>query len=265
MGTADYIAPEQTLNPHGADTRADLYSLGCTLFHLLTGRPPFPGGSLARKLLDHQHTPPPSLRKTRPDLPPALDAILQRLLAKQPQDRFQTPALVAVALAPFGASDGPRLDLERFRQQSEAAAETLGAGDADDAEDGKDPGTLVEPVPVAAEPKSPPAPAAPWNGVERRGSPRRRGNLVPVLVADSPAQQEPIRGWVLDRSAGGLGLLVGEALEIGTLMRVRAERSDVAAQWVPVRIIHCRQERIRWRVGCQFVQKLGCEVLSTFG
>jgi serine/threonine protein kinase len=264
MGTADYIAPEQTLNPQGADTRADLYSLGCTLFHLLTGRPPFPGGSLARKLLDHQQTPPPSLRQARPDLPPALDAILQRLLAKRPADRFQTPALVAVALAPFVVSEGPPLDLERYRQQCEAA-ETLRTGDADDAEAGKDPGTLVDPVPVAPEPKSPPAPAAPWNGEERRASPRRRGNLVSVLVADSLAQQEPIRGWVLDRSAGGLGLLVGEALEIGTLMRVRAERSDVAAQWVPVRIIHCRPERIRWRVGCQFVQKLGCEVLSTFG
>jgi hypothetical protein len=101
--------------------------------------------------------------------------------------------------------------------------------------------------------------------VERRASPRRGGNLVPVVVDDGLPDGEPLRGWVLDRSAGGLGLLVPEALEIGTLVRVRPDRPDVASRWVQVRVIYCNPERIRWRVGCQFVEKLSGEVLSGFG
>jgi serine/threonine protein kinase len=92
MGTPDYLAPEQALDFHAADGRADLYSLGCTYFYLLTGQPPFPGGTLAKKLLDHQQLPPPPVEQFRRDLPPALTRVLHRLLAKQPQDRHQTAA-----------------------------------------------------------------------------------------------------------------------------------------------------------------------------
>ncbi|HEY7330050.1 MAG TPA: serine/threonine-protein kinase [Gemmataceae bacterium] len=99
MGTLDYIAPEQARNAHLADTRADLYSLGCTLYYLLTGQPVFPSGTPTEKLLKHQFQPPPSVHAHRTDVPASLAAVLQRLLAKQPEQRFQTPAETAAAMS----------------------------------------------------------------------------------------------------------------------------------------------------------------------
>jgi serine/threonine protein kinase len=99
LGTLDYIAPEQARNAHLADTRADLYSLGCTLHFLLAGLPPFPSGTPTEKLLKHQFHPPPAIQSVRPEVPASLAAVLQRLLAKQPEQRYQTPAETAEALA----------------------------------------------------------------------------------------------------------------------------------------------------------------------
>lgn len=101
MGTPDYMAPEQALDTRQADIRADIYSLGCTLFFLLTGQPPFAGVTSMETLLRHQSTPPRRLRDVRPDAPAQLEDVLAKMLAKQPGDRYQTPAEVAVALAPF--------------------------------------------------------------------------------------------------------------------------------------------------------------------
>jgi serine/threonine protein kinase len=104
MGTLDYMAPEQAGGAHGVDIRADIYSLGCTLYQLLTGRPPFAGPQFvhpAQKLAAHLHFPPPPLQGQRPHVPAALAAVVARMLAKQPADRFATPAEVANALAPF--------------------------------------------------------------------------------------------------------------------------------------------------------------------
>ena len=72
MGTPDYIAPEQALESHTVDIRADLYSLGCTFYFLLTGKVPFPGGTLMQKLIKHQYQEPPTVRVLRPDVPPGL-------------------------------------------------------------------------------------------------------------------------------------------------------------------------------------------------
>jgi WD40 repeat protein/tRNA A-37 threonylcarbamoyl transferase component Bud32 len=101
MGTPDYIAPEQAINSRTVDIRADIYSLGCTLYFLLTGRPPFPGGSLAEKLLKHQQSQPRPVEQLRPEVPAALAGVLRKLMAKRSADRYQTPAEVAAALAPF--------------------------------------------------------------------------------------------------------------------------------------------------------------------
>jgi hypothetical protein len=101
MGTADYIAPEQAADPRSADIRADIYSLGCTLFHLLTGRVPFPDGSVTQKLSDHARTPLPRLKELRFELPQVLEDIVARMTAKDPGQRYQTPAEVANALAPL--------------------------------------------------------------------------------------------------------------------------------------------------------------------
>jgi serine/threonine-protein kinase len=99
MGTIDFIAPEQARNAHSVDIRGDLYSLGCTLFFLLTGRAPFTGRNTTEKLLKHQLEPPPSLSEFRTDVSPAVAGVIGRLLAKRPDDRFQIPAEVAQTLA----------------------------------------------------------------------------------------------------------------------------------------------------------------------
>jgi len=101
LGTPDYIAPEQAANAHGADIRADIYSLGCTLYFLLTGEPPFPGGTVIQKLTKHTSTAVPPVNERRPDVPPEVAAILARMVAKRPAERFQTPGDLAKALAPF--------------------------------------------------------------------------------------------------------------------------------------------------------------------
>jgi hypothetical protein len=101
MGTPDYMAPEQATNPHEADIRADVYSLGCTLYFLLTGRAPFASPSGLDKIMAHIEQRPEPLTQFRSDVPPELAGALERMLAKAPAQRYQTPAEVVQALAPF--------------------------------------------------------------------------------------------------------------------------------------------------------------------
>jgi serine/threonine protein kinase len=104
MGTADYIAPEQTRSSRGIDIRADIYGLGCTLYHLLSGRVPFPDGTVVDKMIRHCLDAPQPLRSLRPEVPPELAAVVDKMMAKDPAQRYQTPAEVAAALHPFGGS-----------------------------------------------------------------------------------------------------------------------------------------------------------------
>src|SRR5262249_48276731 len=104
MGTADYIAPEQTRGSRGVDIRADIYGLGCTLYHLLAGRVPFPDGTAVDKMVRHCVDAPAPLRSLRPDVPAELAAVMDKMMAKDPAARYQTPAEVAAALHPFGGS-----------------------------------------------------------------------------------------------------------------------------------------------------------------
>jgi serine/threonine-protein kinase len=97
-GTPDYIAPEQAVNPHLADQRADLYSLGCVFYFLLTGRPPFPQGSPEEKVQQHQTAAPVPVQHLRPDVPPAVAELVARLMAKDPAQRIPTAAAVAARL-----------------------------------------------------------------------------------------------------------------------------------------------------------------------
>ena len=105
MGTVDYMAPEQAGDSHGVDIRADIYSLGCTLYHLLAGQPPFPSGTVADKLAAQLKEQPRPLTALRADVPPGLADVLGRMMAKDPALRFQTPAEAAQALAPFARPD----------------------------------------------------------------------------------------------------------------------------------------------------------------
>jgi serine/threonine-protein kinase len=107
MGTPDYLAPEQALDPRRADARSDLYSLGCTLYFLLSGRPPFPEGTLAQKLLYHQQAEPTPIEQLHPEVPAALAELLRRMLAKRPEHRPASAAEVASLLAPLAGAAPP--------------------------------------------------------------------------------------------------------------------------------------------------------------
>jgi formylglycine-generating enzyme required for sulfatase activity len=109
MGTPDFLAPEQAQDARRADIRADIYSLGCTLYDLLTGRPPFPEGSLLQKLLAHCERSPTPVRSLRADVPPELAVVLGRMMAKDPTQRYETPAEVAKALGPFARGGAPAM------------------------------------------------------------------------------------------------------------------------------------------------------------
>ena len=98
LGTPDYISPEQSRDIHAADIRSDLYSLGCAFYFTLAGRVPFPGENAMEKLIKHLMEQPEPLEKVRPDVPPAVAAIVRRLMAKEPDDRFSTPAELAQEL-----------------------------------------------------------------------------------------------------------------------------------------------------------------------
>jgi formylglycine-generating enzyme required for sulfatase activity/tRNA A-37 threonylcarbamoyl transferase component Bud32 len=98
VGTVDYIAPEQAQDPRRADIRADIYSLGCTLFYLLTGKPPFPGKDVVEKIGARVLGDAPSVRQSRPEVPPALEQVLAKMMARDPANRFQTPGEVVRAL-----------------------------------------------------------------------------------------------------------------------------------------------------------------------
>jgi eukaryotic-like serine/threonine-protein kinase len=106
LGTADYLAPEQALNSHGVDARADIYGLGCSLYYLLTGHPPFAGGTLPQRLMMHQQLPPPSIYLDRPDAPRDLVEICLKMIAKKPEQRYRSAADVATVLAQWLVARG---------------------------------------------------------------------------------------------------------------------------------------------------------------
>ena len=104
MGTVDFMAPEQGVNTKRADARSDIYSLGCTFYYLLTGQVPFSGETAVEKILAHRDQPIPDLGKQRPDLPAPLVQMFQRMVAKEPADRYQTMGEVLAALRTVGAA-----------------------------------------------------------------------------------------------------------------------------------------------------------------
>ena len=101
VGTFDYVAPEQARHSHSADIRSDIYSLGCTLYHMIAGQVPFPSPSLPEKLFAHQALEPTPLDQMVPDVPAGLVEVVQRMMRKLPDERYATPLQVAQALEPF--------------------------------------------------------------------------------------------------------------------------------------------------------------------
>jgi eukaryotic-like serine/threonine-protein kinase len=106
LGTFDYISPEQARDPRLADVRSDIYSLGCTLYFMLTGQPPFPDGTALQKLLRHNSDEPPDVRTFRPELPPRVSALLEKMLAKRPSQREQSASELIAEIVALGQQLG---------------------------------------------------------------------------------------------------------------------------------------------------------------
>jgi serine/threonine-protein kinase len=120
VGTVDYISPEQARNSRAVDIRSDIYSLGCTLYHMLTGRPPFPEGDLTERLLKHVEAEPPDVRQFNPRVPAGMVVVLKKMMAKRPEDRYQVPAdlLEDLENLPTGPALNPREALEALAMAS---------------------------------------------------------------------------------------------------------------------------------------------------
>jgi tRNA A-37 threonylcarbamoyl transferase component Bud32 len=147
MGTADYMAPEQALDAHTVDVRADLYSLGCTLYFFLAGKPPFAGGTFVQKMERHQHEEALPIEGLVPGVPANVAGVVRRLLAKRPEDRFATPGDVFVALG------GTAVSLPETPTLAEVGADSTIVGFSEVATYP----ALARHVPFAA-----PAPAGAW-------------------------------------------------------------------------------------------------------
>jgi serine/threonine protein kinase len=127
LGTADYVAPEQCVNSSTVDHRADIYSLGCTLYFLLTGHPPFAAGSPAERMAAHQRRSPPSVHVDRPDAPEALIAVCRRMMEKSVENRYQTAGQVRAAIEAWLAAE---VAAGRVRQRAAAAVRHGGSPSA---------------------------------------------------------------------------------------------------------------------------------------
>jgi len=178
IGTVDYIAPEQAMDAHAVDARADVYGLGCTLFFLLTGKPPFGGNSVVEKLTARRDEPPPSVRALRPEVPTGLNLVLQKMMAREPHERYQTPLEAARALAPFTKLGSDEIATATLRQDDLQAALARPAPKTDVA--------VAAPVPVV------PAMAVPAMAVPAMAAVAPVAPAAVVAVAKSLAAVAPV-------------------------------------------------------------------------
>ncbi|HEY8503206.1 MAG TPA: serine/threonine-protein kinase [Gemmataceae bacterium] len=206
LGTPDYLAPEQARDAHAADIRADIYSLGCVLYHLLTGRPPFPDTNVLSSARRHAREVPRPLSDFLPEVPEGLEEVLGGMLAKHPARRYPTPARAARALRAFAEAGSPASApaapavLPAYRQWLQAQAVPKEPPAADSVPVGRLKPAPAPRQPGAAAPTST-APAEPDYGVE----------LVPVLPrvsdADRPLTELSRRDAIMLATGGGAVLL----------------------------------------------------------
>jgi serine/threonine protein kinase len=193
LGTADYLAPEQAVDSHTVDGRADIYSLGATFYFLLTGNPPFAEGTVAQKLFWHQSRTPKPIREVRPEVPADVAAVLTKMMSKKPEDRYQTPALLAEAMLRFTQTPIPPPPDEEMPQLSVAAQgtssgpATVAAASRTATFAPKTPAPTHGPrAPTTSAPANPPppapAPAKPQGaGIAVAGADVRRNKPAPVV------------------------------------------------------------------------------------
>lgn len=194
LGTADYLAPEQAIDSHGVDARADIYGLGCSLYYVLTGHPPFVGGTLAQRLVMHQRQPPPSILIDRPDAPAELVQICLKMLAKKPGDRHQSADEVAKALADWLLARGQTVVTDSGELSSQKALKAK----APSVSKAVGSGSVRKPVKSHA-----PAPRDPGPGDVPPAAPPLP-NRTPSLVDTSPGFEHPtVKGSSRNRDAAG--------------------------------------------------------------
>lgn len=112
---------------------------------------------------------------------------------------------------------------------------------------------------------TPTQPLRPLMAPERRSTPRRKGNPISVQITNGVTEGVSMQGWVVDRSAGGIRLLVDEAVEPGTILNVRPAKVHANYPWIKIKVKSCYPERMSWNLGCQFVDKVLWEDLQQFG
>ena len=190
LGTADYLAPEQALNSHGVDSRADMYGLGCSLYFMLTGHPPFPDGTLAQRIAKHQSQTPDDVRVDRPNCPEPLAAICMKMMKKKADERYQTMTEAAKAIRNWLANYDSSDEITRFESgrsvetpgQSDSGALTAKSKSADsaDQDSSRNPGQAAKPK----QPRAAGAHATPGSSKKRQLA-KRRGSDV---AADAKAR-----------------------------------------------------------------------------
>ncbi len=201
LGTADYLAPEQALDSHAVDIRADIYSLGATFYFMLTGKTPFGEGTVAQKLIWHQSRQPKTVAEYRRDVPAGVQAVISKMMAKEPAQRYQLPEEVAEALSTFTQTEiGPPPDKE-MPQLSPAAQSTTG-----DPVGGSTAISKVSPTPpIKAAPAPPPPPikAAPPSPPPAKPAPPRPAPPAPKpALKPAPASAPPLVSSGRARPAG---------------------------------------------------------------
>ncbi|MBL8798356.1 MAG: serine/threonine protein kinase [Planctomycetia bacterium] len=214
VGTPDYMAPEQAVNSAKADIRADIYSLGCTFYHVLTGQVPYPGGTPMEKLLKHRIDQPKPIEQLRPEVPHAVIAVVRKAMAKKAEDRFQTPAEVAQALEQLFPRGQTTMVPQAIPLQGQAAIPVAGVPQAVPVQG------IVGEVPMA-QPVYDVAPAAPFAwGTASPAAGLMSGSRLQRALQDK-------RSWVL--IAGALiTLLLGLIFLVVAVMTSGPRRSGRA-------------------------------------
>jgi serine/threonine protein kinase len=223
MGTPEYSAPEQATDARTADIRADLYSLGCTLYCLLAGRPPFQEDTAIKTIMAHLEKAPRPLPEVRPDVPEGLWAVAARLLAKDPARRYQQPAEVARALVPFIKS-GPKVPAPPPPPRTASTVRGTAAGGDTSRAPSAAPGPRPRP---ATSRQSATAPQAP--PFAELASPTSR--------PEKKARPAPARAWWKRRpvvaGAVGTAAVLGLVLLLGVVLRLKTGDGVVTLENVP--------------------------------
>jgi serine/threonine protein kinase len=221
LGTADYLAPEQAIDSHTVDGRADIYSLGATFYFLLTGNPPFSEGSVAQKLLWHQTRTPKPVREVRPDVPADVAAVLQKMMAKKPQERYATPGELAEALLPFTQKAIPPPPDEEMPQLS-AAAQGVASGPVSITSTPRTTPTAPKTPPPAHE-RGLPTAVQPAAVAAQRPAPSPQKNDANVALADADTHRNkpvPVVEPIPDSTPGAP---IWEAISAETANAARAD------------------------------------------